>query len=71
MNEATAYRNDIVPRAKGEAERIIQDANAYKERLTARGGRRSEALHLGAAKPISRAATSPRGGSISSGCRKS
>ncbi len=31
-NEALAYRNDILPRAKGEAEKMIQDAMAYKER---------------------------------------
>ncbi|SBV99645.1 HflK protein [uncultured Alphaproteobacteria bacterium] len=31
-NEANAYRNDIIPRAKGEAEKIQQDALAYKER---------------------------------------
>lgn len=33
QNEAIAYRNDIVPRAKGQAQRIIQDATAYKERI--------------------------------------
>ncbi len=32
-NEADAYRNDIIPRARGEAQRMIQEANAYKERL--------------------------------------
>jgi membrane protease subunit HflK len=32
-NEAEAYRNDILPRAKGEAEQMIQGAEAYKERL--------------------------------------
>lgn len=31
-NEANAYRNDILPRAKGEAEKMLQDAMAYKER---------------------------------------
>ena len=31
-NEALAYRNDIIPRAKGEAEKMLQDAMAYKER---------------------------------------
>jgi membrane protease subunit HflK len=31
-NEALAYRNDILPRAKGEAEKMLQDAMAYKER---------------------------------------
>lgn len=32
-NEADAYRNDILPRARGEAQRMIQGAEAYKERL--------------------------------------
>jgi membrane protease subunit HflK len=32
-NEAEAYRNDVLPRARGEAQRMIQDANAYRERL--------------------------------------
>ncbi|WP_366553909.1 FtsH protease activity modulator HflK [Aquibaculum sediminis] len=32
-NEAEAYRNDILPRARGEAQQIIQDANAYRERI--------------------------------------
>ncbi|MDX2225275.1 MAG: FtsH protease activity modulator HflK [Rhodospirillaceae bacterium] len=33
QNEAQAYRNDIVPRANGEASRMIQNATAQKERL--------------------------------------
>lgn len=33
VNEAQAYRNDILPRARGESERIIQAASAYKERV--------------------------------------
>ncbi len=32
-NEADAYRNDVLPRARGEAQRTIQAAQAYKERL--------------------------------------
>jgi modulator of FtsH protease HflK len=32
-NEADSYRNDILPRARGEAQRVIQEAQAYKERL--------------------------------------
>jgi len=32
-NEADRYRNDILPRARGEALRIVQEAEAYKERL--------------------------------------
>ena len=32
-NEAEAYRNDILPRARGEAGHIIQEAEAYKTQL--------------------------------------
>jgi len=32
-NEADKYRNDILPRARGEALRQVQEAEAYKERL--------------------------------------
>ncbi|HVJ54543.1 MAG TPA: FtsH protease activity modulator HflK [Aliidongia sp.] len=34
-NEAEAYRNDIVPRARGAAEQIEQDAGAYKQQIIA------------------------------------
>ena len=30
-NEAEAYRNDVIPRARGEAQRILQAAEAYKK----------------------------------------
>ena len=30
-NEAEAYANDVIPRARGEAEQILQQAEAYKE----------------------------------------
>ena len=33
VNEAKAYKNDIVPRAKGKAQTIIQGASAYKEKI--------------------------------------
>ena len=33
QNEAEAYRNDIIPRARGEAVKMVQDANAYRERV--------------------------------------
>ena len=33
INEATAYKNDIVPKAKGKAQTIIQAAAAYKEKV--------------------------------------
>jgi membrane protease subunit HflK len=32
-NEALAYRNDIIPRAKGQAERLILQARAYKDQV--------------------------------------
>lgn len=32
-NEAEKYRNDILPRARGNAQKMLQDAEAYKERL--------------------------------------
>ena len=33
INEAAAYKNDIVPKAKGQAQTIIQAAAAYKEKV--------------------------------------
>lgn len=36
INNAQAYRNDILPKAKGNAERIIQEAVAYKEAVVKR-----------------------------------
>jgi membrane protease subunit HflK len=35
INQAEAYRKDIIPRARGGAEQIIQDAQAYKESVVA------------------------------------
>jgi len=35
-NEAEAYSNDIIPRARGRAARAIQEAEAYKASVTAR-----------------------------------
>ncbi|MBT5659084.1 MAG: hypothetical protein HOJ02_02895, partial [Rhodospirillaceae bacterium] len=35
QNQALAYRNDIVPRARGEAEKITQGAEAYKQEAIA------------------------------------
>lgn len=32
-NEAEAYRNDIIPRARGQAEAVIQEASAYREQV--------------------------------------
>jgi modulator of FtsH protease HflK len=31
INEANSYRNEVVPKARGEAQRLIQEAQAYKE----------------------------------------
>ncbi|HRJ13172.1 MAG TPA: hflK protein, partial [Alphaproteobacteria bacterium] len=31
-----AYQNDILPRARGEAERLVQEANGYKESVVAK-----------------------------------
>ena len=32
-NEAEAYANDVIPRARGEAEQVLQQAEAYKKKL--------------------------------------
>lgn len=36
QNEALSYRNDILPRARGQAEQMIQDAEAYQKEVVAR-----------------------------------
>ena len=33
VNQAQAYRNDIVPRARGDAARIVQEAEAYRQQV--------------------------------------
>jgi modulator of FtsH protease HflK len=35
-NQAEAYRNDIIPRARGQAQQIMLDAEAYKQEVIAR-----------------------------------
>jgi membrane protease subunit HflK len=35
-NQAEAYRNDIIPRARGQGQQIILDAEAYKQEVIAR-----------------------------------
>lgn len=35
-NQAEAYRNDILPRARGQAEQMLQQAEAYKNEVMAR-----------------------------------
>lgn len=36
VNEAEAYRNDVIPKARGAAARLREEANAYKARVVAR-----------------------------------
>ena len=36
INEAEAYRNEILPRARGAAARVLQEADAYKDQVVAR-----------------------------------
>ncbi|MDX1974734.1 MAG: FtsH protease activity modulator HflK [Rickettsiales bacterium] len=45
-NQAEAYRNDILPRARGEAEKLVLDAEAYKQEVVARS--RGEASRFSA-----------------------
>ena len=47
INEANTYRNQVLPRAKGEAESIIQRGEAYKAEIVARAERRRPALRSG------------------------
>ncbi len=35
-NQAAAYRNDIIPRARGEAGKMVLDAEGYRQEVTAR-----------------------------------
>ena len=35
-NEAEAYSNDVIPRARGEAAKILQAAEAYKKEVVAK-----------------------------------
>lgn len=36
INQAQAYKNDILPRARGEAARILEEAEAYKQEIISR-----------------------------------
>ena len=36
INQALAYQNDILPRARGEAAKILEEAGAYKQEVIAR-----------------------------------
>ncbi len=47
INEAEAYSNDVVPKARGAASRKVQEAEAYKERVIASAnGEVSRFAHL-------------------------
>lgn len=46
VNNATAIQNDIVPKARGEAVQIIQDAEAYRERVVAEAEGEAERFKL-------------------------
>ena len=46
VNQATAVKNDIVPRARGEAAQIIQDAEAYKGKVVAEAKGEAERFRL-------------------------
>ena len=47
-NEAEAYHNDIVPRARGDAARIVAEAQGAKQATVAAGHRPGAALRRGA-----------------------
>ena len=34
INEANAYRNDVVPKARGDGQGMLEDAEAYRTRVT-------------------------------------
>jgi len=46
INEATAYQNTVVPKARGEAAQITQDAEAYKGRVIAEAKGEAERFNL-------------------------
>ena len=46
INEATAYQNTVVPKARGEAAQILQDAEAYKGRVVAEAKGEAERFNL-------------------------
>ena len=35
QNEADAYANDVIPRARGEAAQVVQQAEGYKQQVVA------------------------------------
>ncbi|GAB4357374.1 MAG: FtsH protease activity modulator HflK [Immundisolibacter sp.] len=46
INEAQAYRNEVIPRARGEVARIIADAEAYKGQIVAQAEGESARFRL-------------------------
>ncbi len=46
INEAQAYRNEVIPRARGEVARIVADAEAYKGQIVARAEGESARFNL-------------------------
>ena len=71
-NEAEAYRNDIIPRARGEAERMIQEAQGYREQTrSARAQVRRQRFISVLERLPGRPRTSPRGACISRPWRRS
>lgn len=42
VNQAEAYRNDVIPKARGAAARLLEEANSYKARVTARADGEAE-----------------------------
>lgn len=46
INEAEAYRNDIIPKARGEADAIINRALAYKESLVLKANAEAKQFEL-------------------------
>ena len=46
INEATAYQNTVVPKARGEAAQITQDAEAYKGKVVAEAKGEAERFNL-------------------------
>ena len=70
INEANTYRNQVLPRAKGEAESIIQRGEAYKAQIVARAKRRRPALRPGLRRSRPRPRTSRPSVSISTRWRR-
>lgn len=42
QNEATAYRNDIIPRARGQVQQLLAEADAYRQEVIAKAKGDSE-----------------------------